>query len=249
MLTRSNGSTNLHGFVRRAPVPRAEELANSRDPSREHLRQAISTLQTEKESLGRLDRAREKAREDSWAIAARLTEAKDQLQKAREQEPARLARAAARGEDTSRPSPVVRAQTSLTEIQTEYQHNQELADALDGEITKASNTVQQAQHSVHAALSEVVCSSPELQDLFAELELSWGRLRGIRKAFAHIQRELHGQMPQSMADRWFASISLNHEAQYDANGPIPTDDGPVTAWSEALVHLLEDPNSELPTNV
>ena len=233
-----NGHTNLNGFVR---GPASDNRAT--------LRTALTSLRTEQDQLSRLEQARERAQEQRYEATGRLGSAQTAVQQAREREPQRLARAFAAGGDQSRQTPVDRAQTVLHVAQNDYDQIAAIEEALVEEIAQVTLKVQQCQHNVHAALAEVVCTSPELQDLYAELELAWGRLRGIRKAFYHIQHQLHGQMPQPLCDRWFASISLNPVAQYDARGPIPTDDGPVTAWSEALAHLLEDPDFELPSNV
>jgi hypothetical protein len=64
-----------------------------------------------------------------------------------------------------------------------------------------------------------------------------------------IQRELHGQMPQQLADKWQAMVSLNPEATRDAAGLIPTDEAPASAWRESLANLLEDPDPPLPSQV
>ena len=86
-MTRGNGLTSHQGFVRGTPVP--ADLGN-----RAKLRQALTNLHDEQARLAQFERAREKSRADSWEIAARLTEATANLTKLREQEPARLARAA-----------------------------------------------------------------------------------------------------------------------------------------------------------
>jgi hypothetical protein len=124
-----------------------------------------------------------------------------------------------------------------------------VGEALTSEIITATNRVQRSQAAVHAALAEIVCDSPELEHLYAELEQAWARLRGLRKAFAAIQRSMNGQMPQDLADRWIATVSLDPEAIRDAFGPIPTDNHPFQEWSEALARLLANPDAPLPSQV
>jgi hypothetical protein len=90
-------------------------------------------------------------------------------------------------------------------------------------------------------MSALVCASPEFKDLYAALEQAWGRLRGLRKCFRQVQRACGGHMPQPLMDKWQASMSLDSEAIN-----LPTDDGPVTAWAQALAKLLEDADAGLP---
>lgn len=51
-------------------------------------------------------------------------------------------------------------------------------------------------------------------------------------------------MPQALADKWGALVPLNHEAV-----GLPTDNGPVEAWTAALARLLDDPDAQLPDHI
>jgi hypothetical protein len=51
-------------------------------------------------------------------------------------------------------------------------------------------------------------------------------------------------MPQQLADKWIAGVSLNPEAVN-----VPTDERPVMACREAIGNLLVDPDAPLPGQV
>jgi hypothetical protein len=51
-------------------------------------------------------------------------------------------------------------------------------------------------------------------------------------------------MPQELADKWSALVSLAPEVV-----GVPTDNNPVVALTEDLSRLLDDPDAELPNNV
>jgi hypothetical protein len=47
---------------------------------------------------------------------------------------------------------------------------EQVEEALDGELAQVNNRLRSRQATVHNALSELVCRSPDFHDLFAELE-------------------------------------------------------------------------------
>jgi hypothetical protein len=221
-------------------------LDTNPDP-RTKLRDALTALAAEKQNLDSLEQARTRAMESSWDLATKQRDAEADLRQAKAHEPTRLALAYASGErDTI--SPVEISQANLDQAQAAYRQIEVVEDALTQEIVVATSRLQRSQTQVHVALSELVCSSTEFHQLFDELTQAWARLRGIRKAFAQIQRELHGQMP-SQYEKWQNTISLDPQAVRDSVGPIPTDDTLVQAWQDALARLLDDPNAPLPEQV
>jgi hypothetical protein len=227
------------------PMPTTATLSSERD----RLRTALANRKTEQEKLDALEQARTRAMEQSWDLASKLRDAEESSRLARAEEPSRLARAYTSG-DRDAISPVEVAQTTLDKAQSEYHQIEQVEDALTNEIITATSRVQDAQTKVHAALAALVCSSSELQHLYVELEQAWARLRGVRKAFALIQHQMNGHMPQPLVDRWIASVSLNPEAVLGSDGhAIPTDEIPVQAWSEALARLLDNPDAPLPSQV
>jgi chromosome segregation ATPase len=230
-----------------ALMPQTATLKRLDDPisaERSNLRQALANLKAEQQQLERLNGARERSREQSWVVSSKISDAQTELSRAQDNEPSRLARAFASGQQQGVPSPVDRAKSRLDEAEQEYQKIEEIEEALDAEIVTVNNNLDRRQAAVHAALAELVCVSPEFHSLFVELEQAWARLRGVRHAFQQIQHAMNGYMPEEFSAKWQASVSL-------APGIIgvPTDNAPVQAWSVALARLLEDPDAALPDNV
>jgi hypothetical protein len=225
---------------------------NATDPNgreRDQLLQAIAALQEEQQRLTSLEAAREKAREQSWAASHKINEAEAALRKAQAEESTRLAYEFASG-GMNAVSPISSAQLALEAVQAEASQIERIESALDSELIQVANRVNRAQTQVYAALAQLIVNSAEFQQLYAEQTKAWARIRGLRKAFALIQHELHGQMPQQLADRYLAAVSLVPQAIRDATGrPIATDEAPVQAWRTALEALLVDPDAALPEQV
>jgi len=66
----------------------------------------------------------------------------------------------------------------------------------------------------------------ELLQLQLELDNTWGRLRGLRKAFATITTACHGYTPTDMMSPWQASCPLDPDVLH-----FPLDLAPHDQWS------------------
>jgi hypothetical protein len=126
---------------------------------------------------------------------------------------------------------------------TTHEHDRltEVEAALRSEITQSQRRLQDRQRLVYMALSDLICESPELAQLFQALDDAWGRIRGIRKAFDLISTALHGYMPTQLLSRWQASPPMD----YHAIG-FPLDETPALSWTTALERLLVDADTQLP---
>jgi hypothetical protein len=220
--------------------------------ARDALLTAIAALQEERQRHDALEAGREKARSQNRELSNKVAEAEAELKRTKDAENSHIAYSFISGSYDAA-SPVSTAQAALDTLQCDYAQTEHIEAALDNEIASVSHRLDRAQDAVYAALAALVVNSAEFEQLFAEQTKAWARLRGIRKAFALIQRELHGYLPQQLADKWQAVVSLDPEAKYVHNGEglvaIPTDETPAQMWHEALSNLLIDPDAELPAQV
>jgi hypothetical protein len=137
----------------------------------------------------------------------------------------------------------------LEQAKAADQQSDRIRAAVDAEIGQVTARIRRREAALNEALANLVLDSAQFHALFEELTKAWGRLRGVRKALWAVQHHLAGNMPQQIADRWNAVVSLDPQAVADSMGPLPTDEGPFTAWQAALEALREDPDAPLPGRV
>jgi chromosome segregation ATPase len=172
-----------------------------------------------------------------------LQEAQFELRRAQADEPARLAYAYTNHQDPSGINPVEGAQAVLDRIQAEYSQVETIEDALDGEIATATNQLQQSQTAVYQAMTALVITSPEYQNLIHQHKAAWQRLRTVKEALRAVTAGLHGQQPQRWADEALLSEPLEPRVGYIV------DDTFVNAWRDGLAALAENPDALLPSQV
>ena len=94
-----------------------------------------------------------------------------------------------------RARPIAKAQAAVDKARADLQHVTEIQQALETEIERAQMCLRLRRDSVHEALADVVCGSPEFAGLLCELDKAWARLRGLRKCFWVIHKALALDMP------------------------------------------------------
>jgi hypothetical protein len=164
------------------------------------------------------------------------------LQQTSRIEPEHLAYSFAAGETIDR-LPIAEAQAAFDKARADLQHVTEIKRALETEIERAQARLRLRRSSMHQALADVVCGSPEFARLFTEVDNAWARLRGLRKCFRVIQDALSGHMPGPLMSRWQTVVPLDYDVAY------PVDERPADLWSQALERLLTDPDAVLPSEV
>jgi predicted nucleic acid-binding Zn-ribbon protein len=212
------------------------------------LRSALDALHETERVLETLQTAHERAGESRRALADQVREAETSLEWAQSDEPSRVAFAFAEGDpEADAASPVTVAQAALDKLRGEIQRLRNLEAALEAEMAKGRDRIAQGQNTVRAAVASLVCNSPELGRMLEELEATWAKLRGLRKAFSVITAGCGDFMPTDLLNQWQGVYPLDFTAKWFSGGAIiPIDERPAEAWSEALAKLLEDPEHPLP---
>jgi len=220
----------------------AELTADQIAAARDRLREAITAVQTETDRLASLEAGQERARENQRTAQQTLIEAEAVLQQTERIDPERLAHSFAAGETIER-LPIAEARAQLDRAKSELEQIEEIQQALESEIQRAQGRLRLRRSSMHQALADVVCGSPEFLALFTDLDQTWARLRGLRKCFRAIQDALSGHMPGLLMSRWQTVVPLDYDVSY------PVDEQPADLWSQALEWLLTDPDAVLPSEV
>ena len=214
---------------------------DQRSIARQRLRQAVEAAREEEARLQALEAAQLRAGDQLCAAQSTVIEAESILQQTERIDPEHLAYSFAAGETIERPIAETRAQ--LDGAKSELEQIEEIQQALESEIRRAQGRLHLRRSSVHQALAEVVCESPEFLALFTELDQTWARLRGLRKCFRTIQDAMSGHMPGPIMSRWQTVVPLDYDVSY------PLDEHPVGLWSQALERLLTDPDAVLPSEI
>jgi hypothetical protein len=221
-----------------APLRRPESV-DDQSQARERLRSAIAALREHSDQIAALEAGQERASENYRTAQRTLIEAQSVLQQTGRIEPEQLAYSFVAGETIDR-LPIAEAQARVDRAKSELEHIAEIQQALESEIQRAQGRLRLRRDSVHQALADVVCGSPEFLALFAELDNAWARLRGLRKCFLAIQQALSGHMHGPMMSRWQTVVPLDYDLSY------PLNEQPADLWSQALEQLLTDPDAVLP---
>jgi hypothetical protein len=224
-----------------APLSRPGSV-DDQSTARDRLREAITAVQTEADRLASLEAGQARASENQRTAQQTLIEAESVLQQTRPIEPERLAHSFAAGETIDR-LPIAEARAQVDRARSELEHIEEIRQALQTEIERAQMRLRLRRDSMHAALADVVCGSPEFLALFTDLDQTWAHLRGLRKCFRTIQDALSGHMPGPIMSRWQTVVPLDYDVSY------PLDEHPAGLWSQALEQLLTDPDAVLPSEV
>jgi hypothetical protein len=210
--------------------------------ARSRLRQALAAVHEEEDRIQALEAGQSRAHEAVRHSRQAILDAEQSLRGLRTVEPTRLAFAFINGEELQDRQTVGEAEALLDRLKSEHAHSQEIDQALEGELRSAETRLRLRRGALYQALSELICSSPELEDLFADLEQTWARLRGLRKCFDHITTALHGQMPAKLMSRWQVSPPLDPSII-----GYPLDEQRYRRWASALEALLADADAELPS--
>jgi len=224
----------------------AEEVRFSRSGdqqsiARQRLRQAVEAVGGEEARLQALEAAQLRAGDQLCAAQSTVIEAESILQQTERIDPEHLAYSFAAGETIERPIAETRAR--LDRAKSELEQIEEIQQALESEIQRAQGRLRLRRSSMHQALADVVCGSPEFLALFTDLDQTWARLRGLRKCFRAIQDALSGHMPGPLMSRCQTVVPFDYDASY------PIDEQPSRVWSQALERMLTDPDAVLPSEV
>jgi chromosome segregation ATPase len=215
----------------------------SNDPHRDKLRQALAALSEQRQRLHKLEQGHERCHEQVCHAYAAQLNAEEHLRAHAPNEPQRLALAYLNNQVLDAGITLNDLEDQVARATAEHARLSQVEAALNSEIAESRRRMQDCHGQVHAALSELICSSPELAQLFAELDQAWAKLRGIRKAFDLITTALHGDMPTNLMNKWQISPPLD----YNAIG-FPLDESAANAWQAALQRLLADAEVPLPVS-
>jgi hypothetical protein len=199
-------------------------------------------VREEEQRIAGLEEAQRRAQVQVRDNRQAVTNAEAELSRLREVDTAELAYNYANNRPQDRLT-IREQEAAIDRARAELQHIEQVDSALEGELRSAETRLRLRRGSYHDALAEVVITSPEYQDLFVELDKAWGRIRGLRKCFDEITRQLHGSLPGRDLTLWQQSPPLDWNVL-----DFPLDEEPYRRWSDALRRLLNDPDTPLPNS-
>jgi hypothetical protein len=136
------------------------------------------------------------------------------------------------------------AEAAVARHQAEIERLSEIEQALSDEVRQSQSRLVMRQMTLREQLSEVICSSPQFNELLEQLDQLWGRMRGLHKCFRTLSAALGG-LPDVHFRRIHRVVSLDPDALYQPQ----LDERPAAAWSAALSALRENPDAPLPDGV
>jgi hypothetical protein len=223
----------------------ASALRRTDDPPtyRDKLRYALQALNEEQERLTQLERGQARCHDQVRTAFTAQQNAEERLRLHQPNEAALLVDAYLSDQILDAGSTLKDLEGNVARTTQEHARLEQVEAALNGQIEQSQRRMQDRHRQVHIALSDLLCDSPELHQLFQALDDAWARICGIRKAFDQITTALHGQMPSNQLNRWQVSPPLD----YHVLG-FPIDESPANAWQLALERLLGgDADAPLPS--
>jgi hypothetical protein len=226
--------------LRRDGVPPPPDL----DPSRAKLREALARSREEEQRLDGLSQALERCHMENLAASTALQASIEELAKARHVDKRDLAYRFANSEILERTHEIEAAEALVARNQAELERLSEVEQALADEIKASQSRLTMRQMALREQLSEVICSSPQFNELLERLDQLWGSMRGLHKCFRTLSAALGG-LPDVHFRRIHRVVSLDP----DAVGEPQLDERPAEAWSKALSALLQNADAPLPNGV
>ena len=223
-------------------MPTSAQLKRGDDIQRDNLRYALSALDAEQRQLSELEQGMARCHEQVRNAFTAVQNAEEHLRLHQPNEPQRLAYAYLNNVVLDGTTTLKPLEEAVERTTTEHARLEQVEAALNAEIEQCQRRMQDRHRAVHVALSDLLCDSPELAQLFAALDDAWARIRGIRKAFDILTTSLRGNMPSSLMNKWQASPPLDYRIL-----AFPIDESPANAWSAALERLLVDADAPLPS--
>jgi hypothetical protein len=214
------------------------------DPARDALRTALFRHGEEQQRCDALESAKEKCHEQLRAAWHSQTEAELKLNEVQQANPDShsqdLAYSYLNDEAPVHNPALVIQQSAVAQAQRDVARLTETEAALDSEIQQSQRRLGYLRTTLTDRTRDAVCGSAQFHELLEELSNAWGRLRGIKKAFAIISKGV-GTLPYEYHTKVHQSVSLDHEVI-----GLPLWEAPALAWEQALVRLRDDADSELP---
>lgn len=153
---------------------------------RRRLRTAIAALREEKRKIEALEAAKERNSDEGLALPS-VRELEAALERAKRDEPSRLAYAVINGEPDE-VSPVPAAEAALKQARAKHERGSQIFHALDSALTVANRRLDQRERDVRSAVAEVVAG--------CSVQQTYGRASGhLGKASRHpegVQRNYIG---------------------------------------------------------
>jgi hypothetical protein len=205
---------NSYRFKPDAPPPSA----------RDKLRTAWRKHQEEEDRLTGLETALERCNEEGRNARRALREAAAVLGELRHADRSDIAFRYANSETLEQTHAGEVQAAEVARWQREIARLDEIEAALAEEIKQSQSRLGFDKSALRDRLSEVICSSPEFQSLFAALDALHARERGLHKVFRLIGKEIGG-LPYECYTR------LNQRTSLDPDVNEPIDLGLAELWS------------------
>jgi hypothetical protein len=221
------------------PAP-AAKLPPTTQAARDALRAAIAQRRNEEQRLAALEAAQLRAHDQLREAEHRLSGTETGLRQVSREERTRLAYAYVNDSAELSDNPVAAAQAAVNAATVEVSRLREVEAALAGEIDRARAELRQSESAQHAAMSDLVCASPEYLALVAQHSAAWQRLRTVKAALVEVTRALKGAQPQRWVDEAIRSEPLEERIGY------PVDREFLGQWALAMAQLENDAEAALP---
>lgn len=207
---------------------------------RDKLRTAIERRNHEKKRLDSLETAQTTAHRQLRHAESKLSDASEELRKARNSERSRLAYAFASGGKLA-DDPVAKATATVAASEAEVDQLKKVEAALAGEIDQLQRSMRTLTHSVYQCMSDIVVASDEYQLLIASQKEAFVRLRSVKLAMRQVHQGLHGYLPQRFIEEAYLTEPVS-----DRRIGFSVDEDLVNGWAEALAKLADDADADLP---